>query len=247
MVIYGDVGGVGDYRAFALKRARQLGVFLSAPQVFEDNFLNVPGDAGSQFQTITQIGAAGTVTGTGAAGGVIRLDSTAAASKGVLVQPGKATGTKPTMIPDPTASGSRWYLLWVFSIASTFDAQTVCTLNMLTAAGTGNELFIGFDGQFSGSTTNFMVEDNSSATISTITPGSAGTWHYLEAWQTGVTKVVNFSFDSEPAKSLTMTTNSSAPVVIQFEAANGTTAASRQLDVDHVVVLMPGNVTLPNT
>ncbi len=247
MVILGDIGGVGDYRAFALKRARQLGAVLSAPQVFEDNFHNVPGDPGSQFQTITQVGAAGTVTGTGAAGGVIRLDSTAVASKGVLIRPGKATGTMPTMMADPTAAGSYWYLLWVFSIASTFDAQTICTLNLLTAAGTGNRVFMGFDGQFSGSSTNFMVEDNTSATISTVVPGAAGTWHYLEAWQTGVSKLINFSFDSEPAKTLTLTTNSSAAVGVQLESANGTTAAARQLDVDHLIVVAPGNVTLPNT
>jgi len=235
-----------DYRAFALARAQALGIFTTPPTIFEDNFQNVPGDAGSQFQILTQIGAAGAVTGTGAPGGVIRLDSTAAASKGILAQVGKATGTKPTVVPDPSAAGSYWYLLWVFAIASTPDAKTVTTLNLQKPSVSGNELFFGFDAQFA-STTKFMVEDNgTSIVLSTVAPGAAGTWHYLEAWQLGTANQVFFRFDNEPTLTFPVSSPAfGAPLCLQLESANGSTATQVLLDVDHVVVLMPSRVALP--
>jgi hypothetical protein len=65
-------------------------------------------------------------------------------------------------------------------------------------------------------------------------------------WQNGVARVVNFGFDGEVPKSLTMTADCGGPTAIRCNAANGTTAASRQLDIDTLVVLMPNNVTLPS-
>jgi hypothetical protein len=91
-----------------------------------------------------------------------------------------------------------------------------------------------------------MMEDNSGhVTLSTITPGSAGTWHYLEAWQAGVASQVLFRFDNESPLTLTTGTAFGAPLCLQFEANNGSTALQTQLDIDHVVVLSPGNAVLP--
>lgn len=237
---------VGDYRAFAIKRAQALNIFAAPPTIFEDNFQNVPGDAGSQFQILTQIGAAGTVTGTGAPGGVIRLDSTSGANKGILAQVGKATGTKPTVIADPSQSGTRWYLLWVFSIASTPDTKTVATLNLQKASPAGNELFMGFDAQFA-STTKFMVEDNSGAiALSSVVPGTAGTWHYMEAWQLGTANQIFVRFDNEAPVTFNAGAPAfGAPLCLQLESANGSPGSQVLLDVDHVVVLMSSSVALP--
>ncbi len=243
MVIYGDVGGVNDARSFALARARKLGVFTSAPTVFEDPFTDKVGNNASKWRTaLTGTGAVSVLTS--ASGGVCRLDTGATASS--LVVSSLGTGTDiPGVIPDTGPAGARWYMFWVFRVPTTVDNKAGGYIEITkSAAGATNSIYFGVDGQFV-STTKFMIEDNSTSATSTISIDT--NWHYAEVWQTGTARVINFAFDGEPALSYASTADLGGPGVPRLVSSNGTTAASRQLDTDHFVMLMPGNVTLPNT
>jgi len=242
-VVRGDIAAVGDYRAFALKRAQSLGVFTSTPAVFEDPFTDKLGAGASKWKT--------TLGGTGAvsilqdvSGGVARMDSGGSASGSVLAPIGAGTDL-PSLIPDPGITASRWYLFWVFRVPTTVDNKAAQYVELTKASGSAtNSVYIGVDGAFA-STTKFMVEDNTAATLSTVSIDA--NWHYVEVWQTGTARVVKFSFDNEAPVSFTMAANNGGFTLPRFWVANGTTAASQKLDNDHFIMLTPSNVTLPNT
>ena len=61
----------------------------------------------------------------------------------------------------------------------------------------------------------------------------------------GTSCAASNSFDGESPKSCTMAGNLGAAARLGINVNNGSTAASRQCDTDHVCMLMPGNVTLP--
>ena len=239
-IIRGDAPVVGDYRGFSLKRAQALGVFTSIPSAFEDEFTLKAGTSPSRWKT--------TLVGTGAvsirqdiAGGVMRNDTGATAGGTALASVGNGTDT-PSMILEPGVSGTRWYLLWVFSVPTAVDNQTSVYIEITRSAGVdANTMFFGVIGPIS--TTKFLGGDVTAQTLSSISIDT--NWHYLEVWQTGTARVLNFAFDGESPKSCTMAGNLGAAARLGINVNNGSTAASRQCDTDHVCMLMPGNVTLP--
>lgn len=231
-----------DARLFALTRARQLGVFTVPPTVFEDSFTSKPGNIPSPWNKVTLSGTASVSVLTNIQGGVVRLDSGATASSVALTEIGSGTDI-PSLLPDPGAAGTFFYLLWIFRIPTAIDTHAFALIEIVkAAAGATNTLYFGVDGQFV-SATKYCLEDNGTSTLSSISVDAG--WHYGELWQTGTSRVLNFGFDGETPKSMTMTANIGGGAALLFAVNNGTTAASRQLDTDHLVLLMPGNVTLP--
>ncbi len=247
-VIRGDVPTVGDYRAFALKRAQQLGVFQSAPAVFDDDCTRAPTTSGSLFQATAGAGTVAVLPGDG--GGAWRLTSSGASGGTQFTAAGAGnvgTGVKPGMTGDPATSGTRWYLFAVFRMSTAVDNKTAAYIGIRPADNTtGNVLFFGVAGQFV-STTKLMAEENVLNTqASTVDIGSTTTWHYLEAWQVGTANAVKFSFDGEAALTLTTTAAFSTKGTLFASVTNGTTLVARSFDVDHITLRMPPNVTLPS-
>ena len=233
---------------FATTRAQNLGVFTSAPSAFEYDCVASPTTSGSPFQATA---GAGTVAALpGETGGAWRLTSSGASGGTQFTALGAGnvgTGVKPGMTGDPATSGTRWYLFAVFRMSTAVDNKTQAYIGVRPADNTtGNVLFFGVDGQFV-STTKLMAEENVlNTTTSTVDIGATTLWHYLEAWQVGVANQVKFAFDGESPLTLTTTAAFSAKGTLFVSVGNGTTLTARSFDVDHIVLLTPGNVTLPS-
>lgn len=234
-------GSAGDARTFASVRARQLGVFTSPGTVFDEEFTMKPGVSPSRWKTSLVTSGSVSILNN-IPGGVMRLDSGASASSSAFASVGNGTDV-PSMISDP-GTGSTWYMLWIFRIATAIDAQTIANMQFDRASGVDTDaLYFGADGQFV-STTKFMAETNTVSTQSSISIDT--NWHYLEAWQIATARVINFGFDGEAPKVLTMTSNIGSAARPGINVTNGTTAASRQIDTDHFTLIMPGNAILPS-
>ncbi len=232
-----------DYRAFALARAKALSVFTSAPTVFEDPFTEKIGANASQWKS-TPVGSGVVSILTDVPGGVARLDTGATASSFSQAFLGAGTDL-PSVLPDITA-GARWYLLWSFRIPTTINGQAAAYLVISKAAAGGtNDIYIGADGPFVG-TTKFMVEDDIVAGVTSSVNINTG-WNYVEAWQVGTAREIKFAFNGETPLTFTAGADIGGQAKIYIAVSNGTTAATQKLDLDHLVVLMPGNVALPGT
>lgn len=240
-----DIIPVGslDARLFAQKRARELGVFTRVPTTFEDDFIAPPGTSPSKW--LRPLVSDGTVIQLAEErGGVARISTPVTANKVESFNLGPATGPLPGLISDPGVSGSHWYLLWIFRVPTTVDNQTSLTFNLTPISGGANEIFFGVDGIFA-STTKLMAEENIVNITTSTVDISPGTWHYLEAYQFGTANDIKFRFDGEAELTLTLTGSFGHAATAQMAVFNGTTAAIRSLDTDHVVILMDGNVSLP--
>lgn len=238
-----------EARMYALSRATELGIFDDdrIVTVFEDDFAVAPGSPGSPFQA--RMGNQGTsLVVPSERGGVARLDSGIVAHGANAWEVGINPQTdRPGLISDPGEDGSFWYLLWLFRVPTTPDAQTSSSISFRPALEPdvwAQGLWFGVDGIFE-STTVFMAEEEFvNATLSGVAI-APGTWHRLEAYQRGAGKDIKFRFDGEPEKTLTMTQSVGQPMTLGLLSSNGTTTTgSQQLDSDHVVLVMDGNVPL---
>ncbi len=238
-----------EARQYALARATELGVFEDdrIVTVFEDDFAIAPGSPGSAWQS--RMGNQGTsAVLPGERGGVARLDS------GVVLHGANAWEVginphtdRPGLISDPGEDGSFWYLLWLFRIPTTPDDQTSSSISFRPALETTppqQGLWFGVDGIYESTTVLMAEEEFINATLSGVAI-APGTWHRLEAYQRGAGKEIKFRFDGEPEKTLTMTQSVGQPMTLGLLASNGTTTtAAQQVDNDHVVLVMDGNVPL---
>jgi len=213
---------------YAARRARALLSLTKPPETLYDSMAALPGDLASVWTR--DLGSNGTltrVTGTGLA----RLDTSGTASSSAAIA---ASGNPETFVgswaPDPNSGTS--YALFVFRVPSGVDAQTKVLMGYVQ--GSGATVGIGING--AASTSNFRLYSGGSGVASAIAIDT--NFHIAEVWTTGSGTMFG-AIDGETPVSFSM--GAFSPVFPWCSVTNGTTAASRKLDLDTAVYLVPSS------
>jgi hypothetical protein len=213
---------------YAQRRARTLLSLTKPPETLYDSMAALPGDLASVW--LRDLGSNGLitrVTGTGLA----RLDTSATASSFCNIA---ASGNPETFVgswaPDPNSGAS--YALFVFRLATAVDAQTKALMGYVQ--GSGATVGIGVLG--SASTSNFRLYSGGSGAASSIAIDT--NFHIAEVWTTG-TGTVFGAIDGETPISFSL--GAFAGIFPWTSISNGTTAATRKLDLDTAVYLVPSS------